>query len=284
MNVTLGKYVGKEVHPRLVPVLCLVFAKQPQLEFVGTGAPAFGALADKVTDFDVYHGHDKIGSIELLYTGYRGSTQYVFAVSHGDIRNARGPQGIKRTINPKQAVKMVLDFFKPAPVDRVVREILDDMRATVHSAGYGAKSEIDNLTSRHQFKTYMLYEHMLAFVRGEVAADALPTKVHEMFTDDEVASAIDKRRVAASVYDAFNNHCGIVIRMERKDVFRVVDLRDKSIKVMESTYDLPTHYQEKFAMLKLFDNKTPIESVGIKSERLEQPLYFLIDGATVTTC
>jgi hypothetical protein len=100
----------------------------------------------------------------------------------------------------------------------------------------------------------------------------------------EGQSRYDNLRIAKAVQHSFASNYGVCIRTEKDGTITVVDMNDMNVRMeTTSTYDLPTNYQEKFAILKIMEYKQPIEHVGVKFE--ESPdLYFLIGGETITTC
>jgi hypothetical protein len=87
------------------------------------------------------------------------------------------------------------------------------------------------------------------------------------------------------VYAAYEANNGIVIKLVHDGVMVVVDLTDKTtVKQLTSTYDLPSEYQEKLAILKIMENNQPIAGVGVKVEYDSAPYFFLPAGAIQTTC
>ena len=97
-------------------------------------------------------------------------------------------------------------------------------------------------------------------------------------------SNYDNYGIAKAVQHSFGSNYGVCIRTEKDGTITVIDMGDMNVRMeTTSTYDLPTNYQEKFAILKIMEYKQPIEHVGVKFE--ESPdLYFLIGGETITTC
>lgn len=285
MNVTFNNHAGCPIISEMGIVINAVFAKDPQLEFVAKGRMEVGTRSGQINRFGIYRGLDKLGAVDAIFTSYRGSSQWVYRVSHDDIKNKRGSDGIKKTINPKQAVRLILEYFKPLQVSAIAQEIIDEGAYVVRNAVTGAKITWDSIVNRNMPELELLFQYSVGALRDD--GTPMHDKVAAFLTNADLVAAVDTLRIARSVREQFENHAGIVIRIEHKEAIRVVDLKTRAVKVIESTYDLPEHYQEKFAMLKVFDDKQPIEHIGIKIDRVGtegKMLYFLIDGATVTTC
>jgi hypothetical protein len=124
------------------------------------------------------------------------------------------------------------------------------------------------------------YEAVLSYLTG--ATPMSPELIEAIKVDGQ--AKYDNLRIAKAVQHSFASNYGVCIRTEKDGTITVVDMNDMNVRMeTTSTYDLPTNYQEKFAILKIMDYKQPIEHVGVKFE--ESPdLYFLVGGETITTC
>ena len=92
------------------------------------------------------------------------------------------------------------------------------------------------------------------------------------------------RGAREELWDEFIATRGIVIAVGRTGVLNVVDLKDLSkVTTVQSIYDMPINYQEKFGLLHIVDEEQAVENVGIKWTRTQDECksYFLVDGDTV---
>jgi hypothetical protein len=94
-------------------------------------------------------------------------------------------------------------------------------------------------------------------------------------------------RIAKLVGGRFSSREGVIAYLDREDKLTVMDLQLNTISKLESTYDLPKNYQEKFTILKVMEDSQPIEGTGVKMrvqvEDMQIQLYYLISGDTIVT-
>lgn len=227
----------------------------------------------------VYHDYEQVGIINIDHHAVEGLKFDSYTITSERIKTKRRASGsnsknIKQTKHFKNAVKIAMDVFKRTEPNviaaKIVNEISGDIQSMVNNAGASARGF---LVGQH--------EAVLSYLTG-----ATPTMSPELIEALKVdgQSKYDNYRIAKAVQHSFGSHYGVCIRIEKDGTLTMVDMNDMNVRMeTTSTYDLPTNYQEKFAILKIMEYKQPIEHVGVKFE--ESPdLYFLIGGETITTC
>jgi hypothetical protein len=226
----------------------------------------------------VYHDYELVGIVNIEHHHVEGVKFDSYHIRSERIQTKRkakgsGSKNIKQTKHFKNAVKICMDSFKrTAPNEiaaKIVTEIGGDIQSMVNTAGASARGF---LTGQ--------YEAVLSYLTG---ASLISPELAEAVKIDGQAR-YDNLRIAKAVQHSFASNYGVCIRTEKDGTITVVDMNDMNVRMeTTSTYDLPTNYQEKFAILKIMEYKQPIEHVGVKFE--ESPdLYFLVGGETITTC
>lgn len=226
----------------------------------------------------VYHDYELVGIINIEHHHVEGVKFDSYNIRSERIQTKRkakgsGSKNIKQTKHFKNAVKIAMDVFKRTEPNviaaKIVTELGGDIQSMVNTAGSQARGF---LVGQH--------EAVLSYLTG--ATPMSPELAEAVKVDGQ--ARYDNLRIAKAVQHSFMANYGICVRIEKDGTLTVVDMNDMNVRMeTTSTYDLPTNYQEKFAILKIMDYKQPIEHVGVKFE--ESPdLYFLIGGETITTC
>jgi hypothetical protein len=227
----------------------------------------------------VYHDYERVGMINIDHHAVENAKFDSYSIQSARIQTKRRASGsnsknIKQTKHFKNAVKIAMDVFKRTEPNviaaKIISEIGGDIQSMVNNAGAQARGFVGN----H-------HADVLAYMTG-----ATPTMSPELTEAMKVdgQARYDNFRIAMAVQHSFVSNYGVCIRTEKDGTITMVDMNDMNVRMeTTSTYDLPTNFQEKFAILKIMDYKQPIEHVGVKFE--ESPdLYFLVGGETITTC
>lgn len=252
----------RELHHRM-PRISYVVKNVSQLEVYGVA---------------VYHDYELVGIINIEHHHVEGVKFDSYNIRSERIQTKRkakgsGSKNIKQTKHFKNAVKIAMDVFKRTEPNviaaKIVTDLGGDIQSMVNTAGAQGRGF---LTGQ--------YEAVLSYLTG--ATPMSPELAEAVKVDGQ--ARYDNLRIAKAVQHSFMASYGICVRIEKDGTLTVVDMNDMNVRMeTTSTYDLPTNYQEKFAILKIMDYKQPIEHVGVKFE--ESPdLYFLIGGETITTC
>jgi hypothetical protein len=227
----------------------------------------------------VYHDYELVGIINIEHHHVEGVKFDSYHIRSERIQTKRRASGsnsknIKQTKHFKNAVKIAMDVFKRTEPNviaaKIVTEIGGDIQSMLNNAGTQARGFVGN----H-------HADVLAYMTGATPTMS-PELIEAMKVDGQ--ARYDNFRIAKAVQHSFVSNYGVCIRTEKDGTITVVDMNDMNVRMeTTSTYDLPTNYQEKFAILKIMEYKQPIEHVGVKFE--ESPdLYFLVGGETITTC
>jgi hypothetical protein len=167
-----------------------------------------------------------------------------------------------------------MDSFKRTEPSAIAAKIVTELGGQIQSMINTAGSQARGFLTGH-------HEAVLSYLTG-ASPTMSPELTEAMKVDGQ--SKYDNYRIAKAVQHSFVSNYGVCIRTEKDGTITVVDMNDMNVRMeTTSTYDLPTNFQEKFAILKIMEYRQPIEHVGVKFD--ESPdLYFLIGGETVTTC
>ena len=275
MKVEYGNYDKQtKIAPSLETLMRELHHRMPRVSYEVKGTHSF--LVDSVA---VLHDYERVGSINIEHHHVEGVKFDSYTIKSDRIqtkRNAKGSgsKNIKQTKHFKNAVKICMDSFKRTASDviasKIVSEVSGDIQNMVNTAGAQARGF---LVGQH--------EAVLSYLTG--ASPTISPELTEAIKVDGQAR-YDNLRIAKAVQHSFSSNYGVCIRTEKDRTITVVDMNDMNVRMeTTSTYDLPTNYQEKFAILKIMEYKQPIEHVGVKFE--ESPdLYFLVGGETITTC
>jgi hypothetical protein len=227
----------------------------------------------------VYHDYERVGMINIDHHAVEGVKFDSYHITSDRIQTKRRASGsnsknIKQTKHFKNAVKIAMDVFKRTEPNviaaKIVTEIGGDIQSMLNNAGTQARGFVGN----H-------HADVLAYMTGATPTMS-PELIEAMKVDGQ--ARYDNFRIALAVQHSFVSNYGVCIRTEKDGTITMVDMNDMNVRMeTTSTYDLPTNFQEKFAILKIMEYKQPIEHVGVKFE--ESPdLYFLVGGETITTC
>ena len=227
----------------------------------------------------VYHDYEKVGVINIDRHEFEGVKFDSYHITSERIKTKRRASGsnsknIKQTKHFKNAVKIAMDVFKRTEPNVIAAKIADDVNDYINSMVNNAGSSARGFVGNH-------HADVLAYMTGATPTMS-PELVEAMKVDGQ--ARYDNFRIAKAVQHAFVSKYGICIRTEKDGTITVVDMNDMNVRMeTTSTYDLPTNFQEKFAILKIMEYKQPIEHVGVKFPD-DPDLYFLIGGETITTC
>jgi hypothetical protein len=279
MKIDYGNYsassVGSHVTiaPSLETLMRELHHRMPRISYVVKNVSQL-----EVWGVTVYHDYELVGIINIEHHHVEGVKFDSYNIRSERIKTKRkakgsGSKNIKQTKHFKNAVKICMDSFKrTAPNEiaaKIVTEIGGDIQSMVNTAGSQARGFVGG----H-------HEAILSYLTGVTPISPELTEAMKV----EGQAKYDNYRIAVAVQHSFNSNYGVCIRTEKDGTITVVDMNDMNVRMeTTSTYDLPTNFQEKFAILKIMEYRQPIEHVGVKFD--ESPdLYFLVGGETITTC
>jgi len=280
MKIDYGNYsassVGSHVTiaPSLETLMRELHHRMPRISYVVKNVSQL-----EVYGVTVYHDYERVGMISIEHHAVEGLKFDSYTITSERIKTKRRASGsnsknIKQTKHFKNAIKICMDSFKRTEPNviagKIVSEVSGDIQSMVNTAGAQARGF---LVGQH--------EAVLSYLTG-VTPTMSPELIEAIKVDGQ--AKFDNHRIAKAVQHSFVSNYGVCIRIEKDGTITVVDMNDMNVRMeTTSTYDLPSNYQEKFAILKIMEYKQPIEHVGVKFE--ESPdLYFLVGGETITTC
>lgn len=279
------KFKGNEVCPELEMLVQQLFAVMPNLEFYATNAINRGSIGDarKINTFEVFSGDQKLGSVSWS-EGYSRSKGYHFAyrIYSRKIRKERGDVYMKTTGNLKSALKIAGEVFVKDASNVLAEKFYEAMRSEMSGLIYHASNDIEH-RCRPFFQTAFAYT--VSVIQGSpVPIDA---KLLQEVTSPRFEEAQNTCRIAKSVGNALSSREGVIVYVDREEKLTVVDLQTYTISKLESTYDLPKNYQEKFTILKVMEDNQPIEGTGIKMkvsvDDMKLHLFYLVSGNVIVT-
>ena len=221
--------------------------------------------------------------------GGSGAQETVYHVTSDNVRKSRGQRHTKETKHMKLAMRVVREAFQRAEASVIADRLIKD-----------AQSKIGNITmwARDHARGVLLKacDPVLSYLQtvdngtATTSAGLPPTLAQAM--GSKWQDYLRDHRIATAVSSKFEAKYGVVVRTLRDETMQVVNLKEESLTIAKSSYDLPAHYQEKLTILKIMDDGQPVEHVGFKFKdyehingvRDEYQAFFLIDGPTYTSC
>jgi len=275
MKIEYGNYDKQtKIAPSLETLMRELHHRMPRISYEVKGTHSF--LVDSVA---VFHDYERVGVICIENHHVEGVKFDSYTIKSDRIQTKRkakgsGSKNIKQTKHFKNAVKICMNSFKRTASDVIASKIVTEV-------GGDIQSMVNTTSSQARGFLTGQYEAVLAYLT-KVSPTMTPELIEAMKVEGQ--SRYDNLRIAKAVQHSFVSNYGVCIRIEKDGTITMVDMNDMNVRMeTTSTYDLPTNYQEKFAILKIMEYKQPIEHVGVKFE--ESPdLYFLVGGETITTC
>lgn len=284
-----SKHPGAKLHPKMEAVLLEAAHFNPALTYVATGAVSSANPSSPfITRVAVFDGNSPVGLIEITtrYSRVSGNIT-VYAIISDNIRNSRGKRNQKQTKHLKEAMRAIKEAFRPKEVDKIAEELVEVVKDKINSVVRWTKDHMRNaIVNNYE----MIFQYLDAVHSGVHTSNTLPAQLVTAL-GSKWSEYSHNLQIASAVAKEFSNNYGAVARIERDGTITMVDLQTNTLVPCRSTYDLPTHYQEKITILKLMEQNQPIEHIGAKfvetrlvnSVRLDSEVFFLIDGPTYTT-
>jgi hypothetical protein len=182
----------------------------------------------------------------------------------------------------KSALKIAGEVFVKDAPNVLAEKFYEAMRSEMSGLIYHASNDIEH-RCRPFFQTAFAYT--VSVIQGSpVPIDA---KLLQEVTSPRFEEAQNTCRIAKSVGNALSSREGVIVYVDREEKLTVVDLQAHTISKLESTYDLPKNYQEKFTILKVMEDNQPIEGTGIKMkvsvDDMKLHLFYLVSGNVIVT-
>lgn len=284
-KVTMGKFVGKKFHPKLVGFVAEVAHAFPEYTYTAKDTHGWGDN-ECVGKVAVYSKNQMVGSlmVETRYSRGDGNSD-VYAVTCDGLTSRRSSMSTKHL---KIAMKAVKENFKPMPIDQRAADMKEQLTHKLSRMLHNADNNVSVITNSH---STAILNFLAEYADMQPKPDKLPVHL-ETKLGREWRDKLNDYRIANEVLKRFKADQGVCIRIESDGALSTYDLATTEFKEHKSTYDLPTNYQEKITMLKLMEETQPIEHVGVWFEITNYnhgssalyKYFFLVAGETYTDC
>ena len=247
-----------KVHPFMVPLIEALQHKRPHWEFEASSAGNVnytdGANENPIvlhTMFDIWDNGEKLGSI---YREYKGSGAVYAARSHR-IAAKRQIGTSKMSKHLKTIVSEVLKECYPRTLVEIADEKYKKSHELMKQATYKDRRD-------HMHSIDIMRDSMVAYLASDgrwAEFEAVPDKPNVMQAKAMYTTLAQKARVAADLASTPDH----MVLVERPRDF-IVKAFDKP--PYSSSLDaLPDHVKTALALLKMADNNTIIEGIGIRT-------------------
>ena len=274
-----------DIHPDLHILLCDLAIKLPKIAYESNGVvidrTSKSDTSDKrvVGGVIVYNNEEKIGKIAITQDYVDGKYINVYQLDSPRIQQQRGMRNRKQTKHYKIALRSALDAFKEFPPDEIAKTMITDTGYRMSALRQNANSQVTSCVN-----TTVVAASLLQYL-----VDVLDNGPQElppiMLTDPKWRDNLSTYKIVDSVFRAWENRTGLLVKLQPSGVMTVVDLTiGEVVMVTSNTYDLPVEYQEKLAILKIMETNQAIEGVGVKVEDIHIPHIYMTEGAIQTTC
>jgi len=268
-----------DIHPDLHIILCDLAIKLPKIAFVSLHRKADGSHGDRVIgEVTVYNNEEKIGKISIQQDYIDSKYINVYQLDSPRIQQQRGMRNRKKTKHYKIALRSALDAFKEFPPDEIAKTMITDAGYRMSALRQNANSQVTSCVN-----TTVVAASLLQYL-VDVEENG-PQELPPIMIDSKWRDHLSTYKIVDSVFRAWENRTGMLVKLLPSGVMTVVDLTiGEVVMVTSNTYDLPVEYQEKLAILKIMENNQAIESMGVKVEDTHIPHIYMTAGAIETTC
>jgi len=273
-----------DIHPDLHIILCDLAIKLPKIAYESSGVTLDrrrdGSTHNNrvIGEVIVYNNEEKIGKISIQQDYVDGKYINVYQLDSPRIQQQRGMRNRKRTKHYKIALKTALDAFKEFPPDEIAKTMIADAGYRIMNLRQNANSLVTSCVNVTSVAASVL--EYLAEVQ-----DNGPQAFPPIIIDPKWRDHLSTYKIVDSVFRAWENRTGMLVKLQPSGVMTVVDLTiGEVVMVTSNTYDLPVEYQEKLAILKIMETNQAIEGMGVKVEDTHIPHIYMTAGAIETTC
>ena len=272
------------IHPDLHILLCDLAIKLPKIAYESHGVcidrTSKSDTSDKrvVSEVIVYNNEEKIGKIAITQDYVDGKFINVYQLDSPRIQQQRGMRNRKKTKHYKIALRSALDAFKEFPPDEIAKTMITDTSYRMSSLRQNANSQVQSCVSSTVVAASLLQYLVDVEENG-------PQELPPIMIDSKWRDHLSTYKIVDSVFRAWENRTGVLVKLQPSGVMTVVDLTiGEVVMVTSNTYDLPVEYQEKLAILKIVETNQAIEGMGVKVEDTHIPYIYMTAGAIETTC
>lgn len=275
------------VRKELETLLEQLFAVMPNLEFHDSGHGRIraddGVTKSYISRVNVYAGEQKLGVIQYNQKYNRNGYAWAYSITSRKILKQRGSnKHTKSTQDIKTALKIAKEVFVKDSDNLRVVKILNGFVQEYNSLVWHAQSKCREYLNVYAEKAF---DYVVSVVENNPAV--LDPKMLAALQSEQFKEKRDTYRIAKSVEQSLANKEGVIVYVDRENKISVADLQKETLSKIDSTYDLPKNYQEKYTILKVMDLNQPIENIGVKLtveiDDVKSQYYYLSPGDTVVT-
>ena len=277
------KYQDMDVCPELNEVVQAVFSTTPSLEFHACHSRTWGVDTQSFIDgVEVFDGEQKVGKLEWTHKYTRNGYIKVYRITSKRIIKTRGDKNSKTTESAKSAINIAKKYF-----------VRDSDGARAQSIFAAVKNKYNEIiwhyNQQFDYKARQLHDAAIRYLVDTVEGKepTIDPAIVQHIKSESFTTAKDNYRIAQSVHKSLDSSVGVILYVDRNEKLTMVELDGTNLKKIESTYDLPKNYQEKYTMLKIMEYKQPIEGIGIKLDLKvddkEGDYYYLVPGDVIIT-
>lgn len=282
-----GKYQNLPVRRELEMLLEQLFAVMPNLEYHASGIGRYrhsnGDFNEFISNVFVFDGEQKLGVIAFGEKYTRNGYVWVYKIGSKKIQKRRGSnRSCRETKDLKSALHIAKEVFVKDTAEVIAEKIIRAVTHNYNALAWQAGSKYRDL--RNKFSK-VCFDYTVSVVDGQpipIDANMVAFIKSEEFTQIRdtyrIANVIDKNLAAEE---------GVIVYVDRENKLSVADCQAKTISKLESTYDLPKNYQEKYTILKVMEFNQPIEGIGVKLhaeiDDIKNEYYYLAPGDTIIT-
>lgn len=276
------KYQDMNVHPKLQELVGMVFSTMPNLEFHASNSKLDANNTKHINEVEVFCGEQRLGKMAWTEKYTRSGYVPSYKIYSPKIRKQRGDTHAKYTTDLKTAIKIAKQHFVKDTDVAQLNAIVDDFKSKYNEI-------IWYYNKRYEDKTKPLYNNAVSYLINTIEGTepTIDPALVQIVKSPEFAEARSNYRIAKTVQKQFDKNLGVILYVDRENKLTVADMENQSLTKIESTYDLPKNYQEKYAMLKIMEDNQPIESVGVKISSVlygvKTSFFYLLPGDPIIT-
>jgi len=283
MIIKSAKYKDMEACPQLNSLVQGAFSLVPSLSFHACEAREFIVENQKtISSVEVFDGEQRLGKMGWIRRYTRSGYENCYAVESPRINKQRGDKHVKTTTNPKTAIKLAVDHFIRDTDSARAARIFGLVKSKYHDIVW-------QYNDRYNQKLKPLAEDALSYFINTVEgtpSDIDPAMV-KIIQSPEFVETRTNYRIAKSVQKHVAKEVGDIVYVNQEGRLTRIGVQYKTLTRLESSYDLPKNYQEKYAILKVMDAKIPIESIGFKVtidlDGFDTDVCYLVPGEVIVT-
>lgn len=284
-------FANMPVFAELQDLMEKVFLKVPSISYEAKDWETFpkatsdigGEVEKRITKVKVYNGHEDVGELRVVRENFRNQgTTTVYRVRSQHIQNRIGNKNTKMTTNAKIALSTAIKHFgRVSTSSETVEKVITEFRHGFNGVSYNANRNVERIGDHNEVA---LIEYFFATQKNEPFD---MTRLKSVVNYKDADKVINTGRITRSIEADLVGNSGMIVKEERDGTLTAVNLdstlpMDTRVTRHADSYGLPEFYQPKLAMLRMIDEKQPVESIGVKLVIDKTNWYYLTGGEIIT--